>query len=92
MLGVLGVWSIRVEEYWVDQKEKSSDIYKACVHWLVCRFQNLNLNNPANLGRIGEIEISMESGGHASHDYDVCACACKLAPTLAGMHSIFWRA
>ena len=43
---------------------------------------NLNLNNSANLGRIGKIEISMESGGHAGNDYDVCACAHKNACML----------
>ena len=51
-----------------------------------------NLNNLANLGQMGKIEISTESGGHAGHDYDVCACARKHAHMLACMHTMFWRA
>ena len=44
------------------------------------------------MGRIGEMEISMESGGHAGHDYDVCACARQHVPMLVCMNSILWRA
>ena len=54
--------------------------------------QNQNLNNSANLGWIREIEISTELGGHACHDYDVCACARKHACMLVCMHITFWRA
>ena len=46
----------------------------------------------ANLGQIRKIEISMESGGHAGHDYDVCACERRHACMLACMHTIFWCA
>ena len=62
------------------------------VGWLVGPQQIWNLNNSANLGRIGKKEISTESGGHAGHDYDVCACARKHARMLACMHAIFWCA
>ena len=41
---------------------------------------------------MGKIEISMESGGHTSHDYDVCACALKHACMLLCMHTIFLHA
>ena len=54
--------------------------------------QNQNLNNSANLSQIGKIEISMDSGGHADHDYDVCACAGKHARMIACMLTIFWNA
>ena len=58
----------------------------------VCPSQNGNLNNSANFGRIGKIEITTESGGHTGHDYDVCACARKHVRMLACMHAIFWHA
>ena len=38
------------------------------------------------------MEISTELGGHAHHDFDVCACARKHARMLACMHTIFWHA
>ena len=44
------------------------------------------------MSRIGEIEISTESGGHTGHDYDVSACARKHARMLACMHAISWCA
>ena len=34
----------------------------------------------------------MESGGHAGHDYNVCACAQMYMCMLACMHTIFWHA
>ena len=52
--------------------------------------QNQNLYNSTDLGRIGKMEISTESGGYAGHDYDVCASACKHAHMIACMHTIFW--
>ena len=52
------------------------------------RHLQLYFNNSGNLGQIRKIEISKESGGHAGHDYDICACACK----HACMQSIFWHA
>ena len=53
---------------------------------LILRHLQLYFDNSGNLGQIRKIEISKESGGHASHDYDICACACK----HACMQSIFW--
>ena len=50
-------------------------LYRSSVCLFFCLSQNWNLNNLANLGWIGEIDISTESGWHAGHDYDVCACA-----------------
>ena len=61
----------------------------ACMHAI---FWRAYAHISANLGRIGKIEISTESGGHAGHDYDVCACARKHARMLACMHAIFWCA
>ena len=49
-------------------------------------------HNSANLGRIGDIEISKESGGHAGYDYIVSACARQHAHMLACMHTIFLHA
>ena len=39
----------------------------------------------AKLGQIRKIKVSMESGGHASHDY-----VCTLALILMFMQTIFW--
>ena len=52
----------------------------------------LNINNYACLGQIVKIDVSMELGGHAGYDYDVCECACKHACILACMLTNFWRA
>ena len=61
----------------------------ACMHTI---FWRAYAHISAKLGRIGKIEICTESGGHASHDYDVFTCARKHARMLACMHAIFWRA
>ena len=42
----------------------------ACMHTI---FWRAYAPISANLGQIRKIEISMESGGHAGHDYDICA-------------------
>ena len=49
-------------------------------------------NISTKFGPIREIKVSMESGGHAGPDYDVCADTHKHARMLACMHAIFWRA
>ena len=68
-------------------------LYILCSCWSsVGPQQNTNLNNSANLGPIGKIEISSESGGHDGHDDDVSACAHKHARMLACMHTILLRA
>ena len=60
-----------------------------CMHTIFVRAE---AHISANLGPIRKIKISTESGGHAGHDYDICACARKHATMLACMHAIFWRA
>ena len=67
-------------------------LYRSSVCLFFCLSQNWNLNNLANLGWIGEIDISTESGWHAGHDYDVYVGALKQANLLACMHTILWHA
>ena len=61
----------------------------ACMHAI---FWRAYAHISANLGQIGKIEISTESGGHTGHDYDVCACAHKHACMLACMHACHFLA
>ena len=58
----------------------------ACMHTMLWRAQ---AHISANLGRIGKIKISTESGEHPDRDYDVRAHARKHARMLACMHTIF---
>ena len=67
-------------------------LYRSSVCLFFCLSKNWNLNNLANLGWIGGKDISTESGWHAGHDYDVCACAPNQTHMIACMHTIFWNA
>ena len=54
-----------------------------CVSWSIIKLKSYNE------AKSGLICISTESGGHASHDYGVFACAHKHAHMLRCMHTIF---
>ena len=52
----------------------------ACMHTI---FWCAKAHISAKFGLIREIKVSTESGGHAGHNYGVCAYACKHARMLA---------
>ena len=57
-----------------------------CVSWSIIKLKSYNE------AKSGLICISTESGGHASHDYGVFACAHKHAHMLRCVYTIFWHA